>query len=293
MSETEKVVLPAAPLTFGSPSLVDAVVGTAPAVTITRELAISVLRDLNGQIPPLALSKLGLLFASPLAYLSDEQRRRMRQQVLAEMLENKRALIERLRQRLDASTNEDERERLAEELYTWLEEDIRERMAESQPGGEPASGVKVSVCDAACVALLARVIYAEAAGENDGVMAAMGWVVMNRVRDQTHEFRDLDTCEEVIMQPGAFSSVGGTLWVQVDNLAAMDPPSRAAYERARAIAARICSGELVDPTRGALVYYSPKRMNPPFSRPAWRFHLLEEVVIDGVTNGALKLFRYR
>lgn len=284
----------AAPLRLGSPSFVDGLLGDLPAVTISRAQALSVLGEVSGHVSWQVLLKLGRLFASPIAYLSDEERQRERSRVLEQMLENKRRLIQLLQERLRQATTEDDRERFGEELYAWLMEDIRERTAVSQPGGAPGEGVKVSVCDPGCVDILARVIYAEAAAESDGIMAAMGWVVINRVRDQAHEFRNLDTCEEVIMQPNAFSSVGGALWVAAGNPGGLAGPARAAYDRARSIAGRICSGELADPTQGALLYYSPQAMVPPGSRPArWNFGILEEVVIPGVTNGALKLFRYR
>ena len=71
-----KQAAPAAPLRLGSPSLVDGVFGATGTVTITREHALSVLREVNGQISWLALNKLGRLFASPIAYLSDEERGR-------------------------------------------------------------------------------------------------------------------------------------------------------------------------------------------------------------------------
>lgn len=300
MSEpTDPGAEPAATRCVEPPSIVKNVVGVEPVFTVSRELALSVLGEVQGHVSWEVLNRLGRLFRSPLAYLSDEARNRLRQQVLSEMLENKRALIVRLREQLARATTEDERERCASELYAWLQEDARERLAQQQaaqqPGGGAAAVVAVGPCDAGCIDLLARVIYAEAAAEGDGVMAAMGWVVVNRVRDTTHEFRNLNTCEAVIRQPGAFSSVGGTLWNQVDSLPATGP-AREAYDRARAVARRICAGELPDPTRGALLYYSPRAMDPAGSQPRWRFDQLEEVTIPGVTNGdngAVRLYRYR
>jgi len=88
--------------------------------------------------------------------------------------------------------------------------------------------------------LLARIIHAEARGEDFEGQVAVAAVVLNRVASPQfpHSIR------EVIYQPGAFTAV--------DDNQIMLTPDEQAYEAAQAA----LEGE--DPTDGALYYYNPK-----------------------------------
>jgi len=88
--------------------------------------------------------------------------------------------------------------------------------------------------------LLARVIYAEARGEEFEGQVAVGAVVLNRVKDP----RFPNTIKDVIYQPGAFTAVADR---QIEL-----QPNEKAYQAAKMALAG------VDPTGGALYYYNPK-----------------------------------
>lgn len=88
--------------------------------------------------------------------------------------------------------------------------------------------------------LLARVIYAEARGEDFEGQVAVGAVVLNRLKDA----RFPKTIPDVVFQPGAFTAV-------VDNQIHL-VPDEGAYRAAEAALA----GK--DPTGGALYYFNPK-----------------------------------
>lgn len=90
------------------------------------------------------------------------------------------------------------------------------------------------------VELMARVIYAEARGENFDGQVAVGAVVLNRLRDP----RFPKTIRDIIYQPGAFTAVN-------DRQIHLDPDD-GAYKAAEAA----LSG--VDPTSGAIYYYNPR-----------------------------------
>lgn len=88
--------------------------------------------------------------------------------------------------------------------------------------------------------LLARVIHAEARGEDFAGQVAVGAVVLNRVED--HRFPN--TIHEVVYQPGAFTAV-------IDKQIHLDP-NQSAFRAAEAA----LNGE--DPTDGAIYYYNPR-----------------------------------
>ena len=94
--------------------------------------------------------------------------------------------------------------------------------------------------------LLARLIYAEARGENFQGQVAVGAVVLNRLRDPQFP----KSVHGVIYQPGAFTAIQDRqFWLQPDDTA---------WTAAEAAV----SG--MDPTGGALFYY-----NPSIARDRW------------------------
>jgi spore germination cell wall hydrolase CwlJ-like protein len=88
--------------------------------------------------------------------------------------------------------------------------------------------------------LLARVIYAEARGEDLEGQVAVGAVVLNRLKDPQFP----KTIKEVIYQRGAFTAVDDK---QIHLL-----PNEKAYQAAK----EAIKGQ--DPTGGALYYYNPR-----------------------------------
>lgn len=89
------------------------------------------------------------------------------------------------------------------------------------------------------VALLARLISAEARGEPYSGQVAVGAVVMNRVRHSSFP----NSMSGVIYQPGAFSCMTDGQWNQ--------PVADSAYRAARDALAGS------DPTGGAIYYFNP------------------------------------
>lgn len=88
--------------------------------------------------------------------------------------------------------------------------------------------------------LLARVIYAEARGEDFEGQVAVGAVVLNRLKDT----RFPKTIQDVVFQPGAFTAV-------VDKQIHLTPDEEAYRAAKTALAGK-------DPTGGALYYFNPK-----------------------------------
>lgn len=96
------------------------------------------------------------------------------------------------------------------------------------------------------LSMLARVIYAEARGEDYKGQVAVGAVVMNRL--QSPKFPNI--LKEVIMEPNAFSAVkDGQYWLI---------PNQTAFKAAKAAVRGM------DPTGNALFYY-----NPDVSKSGW------------------------
>ncbi len=99
--------------------------------------------------------------------------------------------------------------------------------------------------------LLAKLIAAEARGENYKGQVAVGAVVLNRVEHSSFP----DTIAGVIYQKGAFSCVNDSNWSVAPNETSLK-------------AARDCINGW-DPSGGAIYYYNPKKTSNAFmhSRP--------------------------
>lgn len=118
----------------------------------------------------------------------------------------------------------------------------QEQTSEKQAAGEQVSEAQMPKMKAtqAEIDLLARVIYAEARGENFEGQVAVGAVVLNRLEDSNFP----KTIKGVIYQPGAFTAV-------IDKQIHLTP-----NEEAYRAAETALAGE--DPTGGALYYFNPK-----------------------------------
>lgn len=124
----------------------------------------------------------------------------------------------------------------------FLEQDAKKHVAQEyvvkeEKPEEKTPKVKVSQAD---IDLLARVIYAEARGENFEGQVAVGAVVLNRLEGSGFP----KTLHGVVYQPGAFTAV-------IDKQIHLTPDEEA-YRAAEAALA----GE--DPTGGALYYFNPR-----------------------------------
>lgn len=128
----------------------------------------------------------------------------------------------------------------------------------SQNPLQPTSFDQAAVADCGDgeVALLARLIYAEAGNRSgvDGAMEGVGWVVRNRVGAPT--FRN--SIEAVIKQPGAFAAIGGDQWNSADDPASLTGGEAASYARACSVAKGVLDGSIPDPRPGSTFFYSGK-----------------------------------
>jgi len=98
--------------------------------------------------------------------------------------------------------------------------------------------------------IMARTIWGEARGEPDPGMAAVAWVIWNRVRHPRWWGRDIDA---VCTTPRQFSC-----WNKNDpnrpKLLAVDEQD-GVYVKALAISSHVIAGTLPDPTAGATSYF--------------------------------------
>ena len=112
-------------------------------------------------------------------------------------------------------------------------------------GGASSSGGKYSSSD---VALLAKVISAEARGEPYEGQVAVGAVVLNRVAHPSFP----NSVSGVVYQSGAFSAVTDSNW----SAAVTDSAKRAAQDAINGW----------DPTGGAIYYYNPRKTSNAWIR---------------------------
>ena len=110
--------------------------------------------------------------------------------------------------------------------------------------------------------ILARIIFAEAAGEPRLGRIAVGCVVRNRVKSP----RWPNTYKEVILQPRQFSGVGSFLWDRFIQNKLLTPEQRRIKLECFKIAEDIITGRQPDITGGATHYYNPKIASPSWAK---------------------------
>lgn len=157
-----------------------------------------------------------------------------------------------------ASSGEIESDATTENAETSLRPLMRPTDSSALPEGEYYTADHMSDLE-----ILARTIQAEAGGESKKGKLAVGAVIQNRVNKQSWMGKDI---KSVILKEGQFSPwnsytnyAGGEQGK--DMLSAKRKPSKAAYEAA----AKILSGDYVDPTGGATHFVNPK----VGSKPSW------------------------
>jgi len=141
--------------------------------------------------------------------------------------------------------------------------------------------------------IFARVMYAEMRGANDSEQESVANIIKNRVVSEKFP----DTYRGVIEEKKQFSSLNAG----DNNRAIFDNPYTViGSDRERLNFARIVTktyrtyhGLSDDITEGALMYYSPRSMNPPGSLPDWNFKQLSEVSIKGIRSNYLKVYKIK
>jgi len=110
--------------------------------------------------------------------------------------------------------------------------------------------------------LLARIIFAEAAGEPHIGKVAVGCVIRNRVKSS----RWPNTYQEVILQPKQFSGVNSPLWRKFVQDKRLTPIQKKIKLECLEIAEDIITRKQPDITGGANHYYNPKLASPSWAK---------------------------
>ena len=143
--------------------------------------------------------------------------------------------------------------------------------------------------------LFVAVIAGEAIGEGKKSWKAIAHIIMNRVRDKTHDFKNYNTVTKVIKQPYQFSSYfyKDRQYLKAKNYLKKRKPKNKRYERLIKAVIPIYKGKKKDITKGALLYYSPKSMNPRGSEPSWDFSKLKEIKIKGIASNNFRFYKHK
>ncbi|MDI6760223.1 MAG: cell wall hydrolase [Candidatus Brocadiaceae bacterium] len=108
------------------------------------------------------------------------------------------------------------------------------------------------------IALLARVIFAEAAGESIEGKRAVAWVVRNRVRVRSRrrkEFGSIYGWDGVILKRDAFAGVQEKLWWKLEDIDSLNLQEQEALKECIEVAEEVYEGMGIDPTDGALFFH--------------------------------------
>jgi N-acetylmuramoyl-L-alanine amidase len=116
-------------------------------------------------------------------------------------------------------------------------------------GGRKLAVIKVNDKD---IALLARLIRAEAEGEGDQGMLLVGNVGVNRIRSNCLDFKNIRTMQQMVFQkPGGFEATIKGYFYQ------------GARENEKRLAKRVINGQRFRPARNALWFFDPSGACPP------------------------------
>ncbi len=141
---------------------------------------------------------------------------------------------------------------------------------------------------------LARIGFAEFRGSNIIEQQLGMGIVLNRVESN----RFPNEIESVITQRWQFSALnpGDPNKKYYD-----DPVSQvigsevnhSAWVRTVSNAIRVQNGSARGISQGAILYYSPMSMDPPYSLPDWNFNLLRELSAWGARSSHIRMFDYK
>jgi len=144
------------------------------------------------------------------------------------------------------------------------------------------------------IGILARIGYAEFRGGNKIEQLAALDVVMNRVASVAYP----NTVEAVVTQRHQFSSLGKNdsnkpFYFDPYGQVRLNSANFMAWTRAVSSALSIAKGGYRGITQGAILYYSPRSMVPANSKPTWNFNLLREVLIKGIRQHYMRLYKLK
>ena len=153
------------------------------------------------------------------------------------------------------------------------------------------------------IGTLARIIYAEAGGENYKSKECVGDVMKNRVESSKYP----NSYKDVAEQKATIKSKTSGRTYDVYQFSSVDPKDKSNWrynnptstnnkqEKAKfaesisaAIKTTNCSES---PTNGATLYFSPKSMPAKRPVPNWNFNKLTEVQPVGVSSNSFRFFK--
>lgn len=108
------------------------------------------------------------------------------------------------------------------------------------------------------IALLARVIFAEAAGETLEGKRAVAWVVRNRVKISPRrrgEFGSMYGWDGVILKRDAFVGVQDVLWWKLEDIDSLNLQEQEALKECIEVAEEVYEGSGIDFTDGAVFLF--------------------------------------
>ena len=143
--------------------------------------------------------------------------------------------------------------------------------------------------------LFVAVIAGEAIGENKKSWEAVAHIIMNRVKDKKYEFKNYNSVTAIIKKGKQFScyTYNSPQYVAAKKYLNKRKPKNEKYEKMIRTVIPIYRGRKKDFTKGALLYYSPKSMEPAHSKPDWKFNELKEVKIKGISSESYRFFKYK
>jgi len=142
------------------------------------------------------------------------------------------------------------------------------------------------------------VVYAEAARQSFAAKLAVANVVRNRVQDTTHEFRYLNTYEQVIFQRNAFEAVSSRLFTEALQVLSGRKPRRLASEERGKLTEAFHAAQAAyhnrvpDTTGGSLFFYSPFISRPSYITRGLEGGTLEQFSPPGVDPNDFLFYRY-
>jgi len=143
--------------------------------------------------------------------------------------------------------------------------------------------------------LFLATIAGESIGQGATAWAAIGHVIMNRVADRKHEWKEFNTVTKVIQQPWAFTCYTRqeTEYVKAKKYLDNRTKTNELYEELIRVALPIYNNTTTDTTKGAQLYYSPDSMDPPGTKPLWDFDKLVEITISGINSNDFRFYKYK
>lgn len=134
------------------------------------------------------------------------------------------------------------------------------------------------------------VVAAESVGEGELGWKVVANVIMNRVGQR--EWEDLKTPKAVMQQKDQFSCLkngGSNQYKLAVNYLKNRKDDNNKYEQLISVVMPIYHGEVTDITNGAQLYYSPKSMVPPGSKPYWA-DKYKRIYVNGINSSDFVLY---